>query len=106
MDALGSQVGEFIERQRAAEALRASEERKGAMLESALDCVITIDHEGRVVEFNPAAEQIFGYTREEAVGTGAGGADHPARRSASATARRCGAPSRRASRASSASGSS
>ena len=57
MAALGSQVGEFIERQRAAEALRESEERKGAMLESALDCVITIDHEGRVVEFNPAAER-------------------------------------------------
>jgi PAS domain S-box-containing protein len=68
MAALGSQVGEFIERQRAADGLLASEQRKGAMLESALDCVITIDHEGRVVEFNPAAERTFGRTREEAVG--------------------------------------
>jgi PAS domain S-box-containing protein len=38
------------------------------MLEAALDCVITIDHQGRVVEFNPAAERTFGYRREEAVG--------------------------------------
>jgi PAS domain S-box-containing protein len=69
MAAVGSQVGEFIERQHAAEALRASEERKGAMLESALDCVITIDHEGTVVEFNPAAQLTFGYTSDEALGT-------------------------------------
>ena len=69
MDALGGQVGEFIERQRGAEALRESEGRKGAMLESALDAVITIDHEGLVLEFNPAAEDVFGYTSEEALGT-------------------------------------
>src|ERR687895_1520524 len=31
--------------------------------------VITIDHQGRVVEFNPAAEQIFGRSVEEAMGT-------------------------------------
>ena len=68
MAALGSQVGEFIERQHAADGLMASEQRKGAMLEAALDCVITIDHEGRVVEFNPAAERTFGRAREEAVG--------------------------------------
>src|SRR5438093_2363862 len=39
-----------------------------AILESALDCIITIDGEGRVCEFNPAAEKVFGYTRAEAVG--------------------------------------
>jgi PAS domain S-box-containing protein len=69
MAALGSQVGEFIERQNAADALEASEARKGAMLESALDCVITMDHEGYIVEFNPAAELTFGYSAAEAVGT-------------------------------------
>jgi PAS domain S-box-containing protein len=68
MAAVGSQVGEFIERQRAAQGLQASEERKSAMLESALDCVITIDHEGLAVEFNPAAERTFGYTHAEAIG--------------------------------------
>ena len=51
--AVGGQVGEFVEAQSAEEALRESEARKGAILESALDCVITMDHEGRVVEFAP-----------------------------------------------------
>jgi PAS domain S-box-containing protein len=37
-------------------------------VEAALDCIITIDDRGRVLEFNPAAEQTFGYTAREAVG--------------------------------------
>jgi len=54
---------------RAAEILlRASEARKAAILETALDAIITIDGAGRVVEFNPAAERIFGYDRGAAVG--------------------------------------
>jgi PAS domain S-box-containing protein len=56
------------ERERAEEATRQSEERMRAVLESALDCVITMDHEGSIVEFNPAAEKTFGYTRSEAIG--------------------------------------
>ncbi len=39
-----------------------------AILESALDCIITIDQEGKVLEWNPAAEQTFGYRREQALG--------------------------------------
>src|ERR1700730_1746349 len=39
-----------------------------AVLESALDCIITMDAEGRVREFNPAAERVFGFTRAEVVG--------------------------------------
>ena len=50
------------------EALRSSEARKATILEVALDCIITIDGTGRIIEFNPAAEQTFGYTREEAIG--------------------------------------
>ncbi|MBI3838430.1 MAG: PAS domain S-box protein [Planctomycetia bacterium] len=41
---------------------------KTAMLESALDCIITMDHRGRIVEFNPAAERTFGYSRPQAIG--------------------------------------
>ncbi|MEP7014408.1 MAG: PAS domain S-box protein [Verrucomicrobiota bacterium] len=40
-----------------------------AILESALDCIITMDAEGIVREFNPAAERVFGFSRAEAVGT-------------------------------------
>ncbi|HEV8420282.1 MAG TPA: PAS domain S-box protein [Actinomycetota bacterium] len=59
---------ELAERTRAQEETRRSEARKSAILESAMDCVITMDHEGKVVEFNPAAEETFGYSRDEAVG--------------------------------------
>lgn len=59
---------ELAERRRAEEEMSRSEARKSAILEAALDCVITIDHEGKVVEFNPAAERTFGYRREEIVG--------------------------------------
>src|SRR5215470_5811428 len=37
-------------------------------LDSALDCIITMDATGRVQEFNPASERVFGFTRSEAVG--------------------------------------
>jgi PAS domain S-box-containing protein len=39
-----------------------------AYLDAALDCVIIADASGCVVEFNPAAERTFGYTRDEALG--------------------------------------
>ena len=42
--------------------------RHAAILEAALDAVITMDHEGKVVEFNSAAERIFGYRRGDAAG--------------------------------------
>ncbi len=45
-----------------------SEARETAILNSALDCIITIDHEGRITEFNPAAERTFGHRREDVLG--------------------------------------
>ena len=45
-----------------------SEARKAAILESALDCILTIDHEGCITEFNPAAEHTFGHRREDVLG--------------------------------------
>ncbi len=49
-------------------ALQASEARWAAMLEAALDAIIAMDADGRVVEWNAAAETTFGYSRDEAVG--------------------------------------
>jgi PAS domain-containing protein len=45
-----------------------SDQRVSAYFEAALDCVIMADASGRVVEFNPAAERTFGYSRDEALG--------------------------------------
>jgi diguanylate cyclase (GGDEF)-like protein/PAS domain S-box-containing protein len=50
------------------EELRRSESLKGAMLQASLDCIVTIDHEGKIVEFNPAAQATFGLTPEQALG--------------------------------------
>ena len=59
---------DFTERRTAEEALRASEARKGAMLEAAIDAVITMDESGRITEFSPAAERTFGYSRDNVIG--------------------------------------
>ena len=45
-----------------------SELRRRAVIESAPACVISMNHLGHVIEFNPAAEATFGYTRSDALG--------------------------------------
>lgn len=39
-----------------------------ALLDSSLDCIIAIDHDGIIVEYNHAAETVFGYPAAEAIG--------------------------------------
>lgn len=51
------------------QALSESESRKHSILESALDPIITINHEGVITEFNRAAERAFGHAREKVLGT-------------------------------------
>ena len=68
LEVVGVQLGQVVERRRAEDSHHASEQRYKATLQAALDCVVTMDHRGRVVEFNPAAERTFGYTGAEAVG--------------------------------------
>ena len=58
-------ITESIEREAA---LRRSDARTRAMLDAALDGIITIDHGGAIVEFNSAAERMFGYDREAVIG--------------------------------------
>ncbi len=57
-----------VERHRFHRALLEDEARKGAVLQAALDGIISMDHEGRVLEFNAAAERMFGYSAAEVVG--------------------------------------
>jgi two-component system, cell cycle sensor histidine kinase and response regulator CckA len=65
---LGAQLGQFVERIAAEQAVRDQERRKRAVVDAALDCVVTMDHLGRIVEFNPAAERTFGYAAADVVG--------------------------------------
>ncbi|HVR69574.1 MAG TPA: PAS domain S-box protein [Vicinamibacteria bacterium] len=57
-----------VEREEWEAQLRASEAWKTAILDSALDGILTLDQDGRVLEGNRAAEAIFGYGRGQAVG--------------------------------------
>ena len=61
-------VSDISKRVEAERRTRESEARKAAILNSALDCIISIDHEGRVLDFNPAAEATFRCTAADAVG--------------------------------------
>ena len=66
-------TGEGEEVQYAAFMRDISEVRRGqawlqSLIEATQDAVLSIDRQGRVVMFNPAAERIFGYTRNEIVG--------------------------------------
>lgn len=73
-DANGTIVGiqgmfwDVTAREQAEASLHESEARKRAIFEAALDCMILIDHHGKVIEFNPAAEKTFGYSRQEVIG--------------------------------------
>ena len=50
------------------EALRDSETRIRLILDNALDAVIGIDCDGRIISWSPQAEKIFGWSQSEAVG--------------------------------------
>ncbi len=56
------------EKRQAETALRASEQYARSIIDSSLDMIITVDPERRIVEFNRAAQETFGYTREEVLG--------------------------------------
>lgn len=48
--------------------LRESEKKLRTIIESALDAIITIDEHGIIQEWNPRAEEIFGWSAEESIG--------------------------------------
>ena len=48
--------------------LRSSEDHKSAILEGALDAIITTDEMGNVLEFNASAEELFKYRSEDVTG--------------------------------------
>jgi PAS domain S-box-containing protein len=61
-------IRDTTERTAAEELRRKSDERLGALLESAPDSVVIADGDGRIVIVNEQTEKLFGYAREELLG--------------------------------------
>jgi PAS domain S-box-containing protein len=61
-------MADISERKRGESVLRDSEARHRAVLETAMDAFVGMDHEGRLIEFNPAAERMFGRARADVIG--------------------------------------
>jgi len=59
---------DITERKQALEALRQSEKQYRQIFESVSDALIIYDAKGTIVEANPAACQMYGYTYEEMIG--------------------------------------
>ena len=64
----GVQLGRAVERSRAARAVAESDERLREMIESASDAFVAMDAGGVIVDWNPAAERFFGWSRSDALG--------------------------------------
>jgi PAS domain S-box-containing protein len=56
------------DRKRAEEALLESQSKLAGIVQSAMDGIITVNDQGRITQFNPAAETIFGRSSEETMG--------------------------------------
>ncbi|HTS18595.1 MAG TPA: PAS domain S-box protein [Verrucomicrobiae bacterium] len=73
-DADGKIIGESItvrditKHKQAEEALRMSQARYAQLIDSAMDAIVTLDSQQRIVLFNPAAERMFGCPAGEALG--------------------------------------
>lgn len=63
MTGIGNLVGIFLRQAHAIQDLKEHQETKTAILNSALDCIVSMDEDGKVVDFTPAAEQTFGYKK-------------------------------------------
>jgi PAS domain S-box-containing protein len=61
-------AGLYRKSEDALEKQKSSEALMGEIIDSAMDCVISMDRNGKIIEFNPAAEAVFGYSREEVLG--------------------------------------
>jgi PAS domain S-box-containing protein len=68
MAGIGGQIGDFVTRKRIESEMIAQQTRTRAILDTALDAIITMDQRGCVIEFNTTAEKMFGYSRAEAIG--------------------------------------
>ena len=68
LEAIGRQLGAFLERVETRRALAMSEARKTSILEAAVDAIVSADAHGRILDFNSAAERLFGRSRRSVIG--------------------------------------
>jgi Amt family ammonium transporter len=61
---------EMQARERAIDQFKLSEKRKSAILDSSMDCIISINPKGHIIEFNPAAERTLGILKDHIAGLG------------------------------------
>lgn len=61
-------VRDITERKRIQEAIKENEERLNTIINSSLDAMVGIDEQGMIIFWNPKAENIFGWQKEEVVG--------------------------------------
>lgn len=66
MEIIAFALGDAIERSQSD--AHVSEVIRAALLQSSLDGVIVIDETGKIIEFNPAAEKMYGWTKAELIG--------------------------------------
>lgn len=67
-DAYPLAVPNTLNAHRHSESADSGGEYRNAILRTALDAIISIDRDGRITDFNPAAERTFGYRREDVIG--------------------------------------
>ena len=65
---IGGELGLYLERKRFEELGAQSEVRQAAIVDAALDSIISMDHNGHITHFNRAAEKTFGYKSEDVIG--------------------------------------
>jgi PAS domain S-box-containing protein len=68
LDLLARQAADWMERTWADEDVHDREERLQAILNTAIDAIITIDHHGIIQSVNSATERMFGYAAHEMLG--------------------------------------
>jgi PAS domain S-box-containing protein len=65
---IGNEIARVLDQARAEDVVREAQAIKTAVVDTTLDCVVTIDTDSRIMEFNPAAERTFGYRRADVIG--------------------------------------
>ncbi|MEQ9619479.1 MAG: PAS domain S-box protein [Deltaproteobacteria bacterium] len=60
-----SVIDDITKQKRLQQALKESEERYRTFVETAKSAIIAVNEEGKIILFNPAAKEIFGYEKEE-----------------------------------------